>query len=515
LLPLLISIGVLSAAWFVAHILATITLNLVRGARPWKILIQVLNRDGEEDVRPQSLRPFIFILLIVAVGFALTFAVGFEPLQNAWFGRVTSFAFDERTQSVVATFLDYLLLTLGITVTVQLISIFNRIFPRLREIIDDWRYTRFRVIRIQSLELITPDQLTDLILLLIGYTRLGLNLLVGLVGLTFLFSFFPGTEGLIQGLSERAVDYFNTLWADFLAFLPDLFNLIVIAVVTRYTLKALHFFSEGFRKGKIRLKGFHPELAQPTYQIVRFLVIALAIVAAFPYIPGSDSPVFRGISIFVGFLVSLGSTSLVTNIISGVVLTYSRGLRIGDRVQIGDTVGDVVERSLLVTRVRTIKNVEVTIPNGMVLGNHIINYSTAAEERGLILNTTVTIGYDVPWKKVHDLLIAAALSTHDIMSFPEPFVLQTSLDDYYVSYELNAYTMKPNKMALIYSDLHQKIQDYFNEAEVEILSPSYSAVRDGHQSSIPKEYLPNNYRAPGFRTYPVKRGRITEPLRHQ
>jgi small-conductance mechanosensitive channel len=148
----------------------------------------------------------------------------------------------------------------------------------------------------------------------------------------------------------------------------------------------------------------------------------------------------------------------------------------------------VLERTLLVTRIRTIKNAVVTIPNGMVLNNEIINYNAPMLEEGLILNTTVTIGYDVPWRKVHDLLIQAALATRDILSDPKPFVLQTSLDDYYVSYELNAYTHAPERMAMIYSELHQNIQDWFNKASVEIMSPGYTAYRDGDQATIPAQY---------------------------
>jgi small-conductance mechanosensitive channel len=166
------------------------------------------------------------------------------------------------------------------------------------------------------------------------------------------------------------------------------------------------------------------------------------------------------------------------------VLTYTRGLRIGDRVKIGATTGDVVERTMLVTRIRTIKNVVVSIPNSMVLNNEIVNYSALTGRDGLILNTTVTIGYDVPWRKVYDLLIRAALATRDIQRSPQPFVLQTSLDDYYVSYELNAYTSDPKRMALIYSELHQNIQDCFNKADVEIMSPAYTAYREGNQSTI-------------------------------
>jgi len=188
----------------------------------------------------------------------------------------------------------------------------------------------------------------------------------------------------------------------------------------------LRFFYEGIQNNRIRVFGLHQDLAEPTHQLLRFLTLALAIVAAYPYLPGSNSPVFRGITIFAGFPLSLGSTALVTNIVSGVVLTYTRGLRIGDRVKIGMTTGDGVERIMLVTRIRTIKNVIVSIPNSMVINNEIINYGAVISQGDLILNTTVTLGYDVPWRKVNDLLIRAA---PNIQGSPKPFVLQTSLDD--------------------------------------------------------------------------------------
>jgi small-conductance mechanosensitive channel len=223
----------------------------------------------------------------------------------------------------------------------------------------------------------------------------------------------------------------------------------------------------------------------------------------FPYLPGSDSPAFQGVSIFLGVLFSLGSTSAIANIIAGLVITYMRPFTIGDRVRIAETEGDIIEKNLLVTRIRTVKNVDITIPNAMVLGSHITNFSSSAQDRGLILHTSVTIGYDAPWRKVHELLLGAALRTEHVMKDPAPFVLQKSLGDFYVSYELNALTDQPNMMVRIYSDLHQNIQDTFNEAGVEIMSPHYGAMRDGNQMAIPNEYLPPAYHAPSFRLHPL------------
>ena len=228
------------------------------------------------------------------------------------------------------------------------------------------------------------------------------------------------------------------------------------------------------------------------------LVIAFAFVVIFPYLPGSDSPVFQGISVFLGFLFTFGSAGSLSNVIAGLVLTYMRLFKIGDRVKIGEIVGDVIEKSSLVTRVRTPKNEIISIPNSTVMSSHTINYSSDAPEKGLIIHTTVTIGYDVPWKDMHQTLIDAALRTDLVLKDPQPFVLQTSLEDFYVAYQINAYVREANKQAAIYSNLHQNIQDVCNENGIEILSPHYRAARDGNQSTIPSDYLPKDYEAPSF-----------------
>jgi small-conductance mechanosensitive channel len=383
--------------------------------------------------------------------------------------------------------LDDLLVAFIILILVAFISLSNAFFSNLNRLISSWRKTRFRPLKIQNLELLNPHQMTNLLVLLSRGLHIALVLLVTACCLTLIFSFYPVTQGLAMGMFYTILDAVASVWGGILSILPNLLTLTIIILITRLCLKVLRFFYLGLRRGKINIAGVHPELAEPTYQLSRLMVIAFALVAAFPYIPGSSSPAFKGLSILVGFLVSMGSTSLVTNIVSGVVLTYTRGLKIGDRVRIADTTGDVVDRTLLVTRIRTIKNVIVTIPNGMVLQNQIVNYSAAVEHQGLILNTSVTIGYDVPWRQVHALLTDAARQTPHILADPPPFVLQTSLDDFYISYELNAYTDAPQRMAGLYSRLHQNILDQFNQAGVEIMSPSYFAMRDGQAVTTPAQ----------------------------
>jgi small-conductance mechanosensitive channel len=201
----------------------------------------------------------------------------------------------------------------------------------------------------------------------------------------------------------------------------------------------------------------------------------------------------------MGVLVSLASSSALSNMIAGIVLTYTSAFRVGDRVKLGDAFGDIIETSLLATRVRTIKNEHVTIPNSIALGSAVTNYSRPGKTPGLILHTSVTIGYDVPWRKVHDLLIDAALATPGLRAEPRPFVWQTALNDFYVTYEINAYTDAPRDMIDIYAALHARIQDAFCAAGVEIMSPHYTSLRDGNAVAIPEALRPSGYRAPAFR----------------
>ncbi len=341
--------------------------------------------------------------------------------------------------------------------------------------------------------------LSQVLVALLRLVRWLLSAFVLYLYVNLTLSFFPWS----RGLAKQLFSYLNSaaLWMvhGLLAYLPNLIYIVIIVAVTRYFVMIAKAVFNALDRGSLKMSGFYTEWAMPTYKIVRFLIFAFAMVLVFPYLPGSSSPAFKGVSVFLGILFSLGSASSVGNMVSGIVITYMRPFQIGDRVKVADTVGDVVGKNLLVVRVRTIKNVEVTIPNAIVLANHIINYSTCARENGLILHATVTIGYDAPWRKIHALLIAAADRTAGLLKTPAPFVLQTSLDDFYVHYEINAYTDRPNLMATIYSELRTHIQDAFNEAGMEIMSSHFTSARDGNRIAIPDQYLPQSYERPSFR----------------
>ncbi len=328
---------------------------------------------------------------------------------------------------------------------------------------------------------------------------LTLALLVVFSSLSYVFSLFPTTAGLSGTVAAKAWEVVLNVAGNVLGYLPNLLVLVLVALSTYGLIRIAHTLAHAIDSGTVVFRSFHREWAMPTYDLVKVLLLLFAMVVAFPYLPGGESPALKGASIFIGVLVSLGSGSAMGNVVSGVILTYMRPFRVGDRVQIADTTGDVVEKSLLVTRIRTIKNVEVIVPNSAVLGAHILNYSSQAQQHGLILNTTVTLGYDAPWRTVESLLIAAALRTPGIVAEPAPFVLQTSLNDSHISYQLNAHTRDANRMAELYSSLHRNIQDQFNEGGVEIMSPMYLSVRDGNTITIPEANRPPDYQPSSFR----------------
>jgi len=345
---------------------------------------------------------------------------------------------------------------------------------------------------------LTVDQETQILFFLIKVLRWFVYFLLLYITLPIIFSIFPFSRDWANALFYLIWSPFKGLLVSIWSYLPNLFSILVIYYVMKYVIKFVKYIFQEIEAEKLVLSDFHADWAMPTFSIVQFLLYAFMFVLIFPYLPGSESVIFKGVSVFVGVLFSLGSSSAIANMVAGLVITYMRPFKIGDRIKIDSVTGDIIEKTLLVTRVRTIKNEVITIPNSSVLTENTTNYSIEAKDKGLIVHTTVTIGYDVPWPKVHKVLIEAATRTDMIMDEPKPYVLQTSLEDFYVAYQINAYTREASKQSLIYSSLHQHIQDVCNESDIEILSPHYRAARDGNMTTIPSDYLSKDYKAPSF-----------------
>ena len=377
-----------------------------------------------------------------------------------------------------------------------IIFISSRVFPQIQRLIT----SLVPGVVFQNFEIISSQTIGIFSLRVLQFIRTLIILTILYFYLTFVLRLFPWTRKFGDGFLQyffRALEVFSQ---EIAKYLPNIFIILLIVFITHYLLRAIKPFFTALSRGTLVIHGFYPDWANPTYNLLSLLIIALAIVIAFPYLPGFNSPAFQGVSVFLGVLFSLGSTSAIANVVGGIILIYTRSFQLGDKISIGDVIGDVIEKGLLVTRIRTPANRIITIPNSSLLNTNVINFSVSQREfkQPLILQTTVTLGYDLPWRKVHATLKEAALATQFIVSEPAPFVLQTSLDDFYVSYQLNAYTDHPNKMVYIYSELHQNIQDKCNEVGIEIMSPHYKALRDGNHSTIPENYLPEDYQSPAF-----------------
>lgn len=377
----------------------------------------------------------------------------------------------------------------------------RRLAARAVDAIEQGRTTFVRPVKAGTVVFASEERVRETLRGAVRALRLALLACGFLLWLSVAFVALPWTQGIARRAWLFVADPVSTFFSAALGFLPNLFALALIVVIARTLIRFLGFLFRELGEGRATIAGFEPEWARPTAKIASFLVIAFAAVMAFPYLPGSGSEAFKSVSLFLGVLFSLASSGAVANVVAGTLLDYTRAFRLGDRVRIGEQVGDVIEKSLLVTRIRTWRNVEISVPNAAVLSGPIVNYSSMSRKGGVILSTTVTIGYDAPWRTVHELLVAAARSTERVLAEPAPFVLQTSLNDFHVSYEINAYIDDSHYWDETLSRLHAAIQDRFNEAGVEIMSPGFTALRDGNTVTIPEPQRPKGYDAPGFRLF--------------
>jgi small-conductance mechanosensitive channel len=342
-----------------------------------------------------------------------------------------------------------------------------------------WRWVerrlrhRLQSVQIQSLELIRRERLRSLVRNAVLLLRTVGFLALALMYVGYVLRQFPWTRGLSQNMAAFALSPLQVMASGFVERIPSLVFLAVLFVVVRVALRLIRIFFDALGSGSVRLERFDPVWAEPTYKMVRIAVVAFALVVAYPYIPGSQTAAFGGISVFIGVLFSLGSTSAIANIVAGYMLTYRRALKVGERVKIGEAFGDVIATTLQATHLRTIKNEEIIIPNSQILAGEVINYSTLARDQGLILHTEVGIGYETPWRQVEAMLMMAADRTATLLKDPRPFVRQLRLADFAVTYEINAYCHDVQAMGQIYTELHRNILDCFNEHGVQIMTPAY------------------------------------------
>jgi len=347
------------------------------------------------------------------------------------------------------------------------------IFKKINTKIKAGTGNRIKSFTIRNFKILTAKQIVDVILFFLRIFKYLITFFQLFITIPIIFSLFPETEGLASNIFGYILTPLKSILLGTVKYIPNLITIIIILLITRYVLRGLRFFANQITKEKLVIPGFFADWAWPTYNILRVLLYAFTVAVIYPYLPGSESRIFQGVSVFVGIIFSLGSSSAIGNLVAGLVITYMRPFKIGDRIRIKDHTGFVVEKSPFVVRIRNIKNEHITLPNLTVLNSDIINYNTSGEEEGLVLHAKITMGYDVPWRDVYDTLIKAAAKTPHLEENPKPFVLQTSLEDFYATYEVNVYTKEIEKVLLIYSLLYQNIQDEFKNAGINMCSPHY------------------------------------------
>ena len=330
------------------------------------------------------------------------------------------------------------------------------------------------------------SRILDVQRFLVGGAFLAVNLVVLYIAVTFILRRFPYTRPWGESMRAFLLSTIAGLALSAVNALPGLFTVLLIVVAARFVSGLLRLYFDAIERGQITSRFIYVETARPSRRLATALLWLLAIVVAYHYMPGSETDAFKGVSVFLGLLVTFGSSGLVNQFMSGFMITYSRALRIGDYVRIGEVEGTVTHLGVLSTKLRTVRQEEVTVPNALVVSQTTIDYSRPGDTEGVLTPTSVTIGYDAPWRQVHAMLLAAAERTPGLRRAPTPFVLQTALDDFYVKYTLLVSLERQDTRGPVLSRLHENIQDQFNEHGVQIMSPHYEGDPDGVKI-VPKQ----------------------------
>jgi len=353
------------------------------------------------------------------------------------------------------------------------------LFKRLEKNLEnDDRKEKIKPFYIHKFKLLTAKQVTNIIKVFLRWLKYLITAVLLIITIPVVFSFFSLTKNIASRLFSYILNPLKDIGTGALEYIPNLIRIIIFVIITHYVLKALKILADQIDKGKLKIPGFYSDWAAPTYKISQVLLWAFTVAIIYPYLPGSDSNAFKGVSVFIGLIFSIGSTSAIGNLVAGLIMTYMRPFKIGDRVNIKDIIGFVVEKNLMVVRLKTHKNEYVTFPNMTILGSSIINYNTSSDEDedGLIIYAEVTFGYSTPWQTVHDILINAALATEHVQKNPKPFVLQTKLDDFYACYQINCYTKDVSQVPKIYTLLYENIQNGFKENNIDLTSAHYRII---------------------------------------
>lgn len=365
-----------------------------------------------------------------------------------------------------------------IVVQILFFVLTTRFIRHLRRLITRGFNGKIRPFVIKGYTLLNMRQSKIILLFLARLLQVLLVVLQLFISLPLLFSIFPETEKFTWNMINYVWTPLRDIFLSFVFYFPNLVKICVIVYVVRWLLKALRHMSLEIEAGRLKIDKFYQDWAQPTYQIVRIFVIAFTVIVIWPLLPGSDSGIFKGVSIFVAAIFSLGSTSTIGNLISGIIITYMRPFLVGDFVRIGDSEGRVIEKNTFITRLLDIKGNVVTVPNNSILSQQTVNYTAALRHgKGTIVHSDFTFTYKVPRQTVEQYLLEAAARCRLLLKSPKPFVLVTALEDFYTHYEINAYTKETDRLFDVYSELHKHIVDVFREHDLDPTSSHFIAVK--------------------------------------
>jgi len=430
------------------------------------------------------------LLMIVDADAALE-QVGRGELARAHLNRIREAIVEYRAgrtpaalrRAALNTLIATLLLGLGVALAWWF---WNRLNAFLARRVD----ARVHSVGIQSFEVMRADRIRSALRTALVGLRTIVLLAGALVYVGYVLAAWPWTRGLSQDIVGFALAPLEVMGRGVIANIPRLVFLAVLFFAIRLLLRVVRLFFETVGRGAVTLSGFDADWAAPTYKIVRVAIVAFGLIVAYPYIPGSESEAFKGVSLFIGIVFSLGSSSAISNIIAGYMMTYRRAFKVGDRVKIGDAIGDVIEMRLQVTHLRSFKNEEIVIPNSQILSGDVVNYSSFSRTQGLILHTEVGIGYETPWRQVEAMLLAAAARC-ELPSGepPRAFVWLKKLGDFAVTYELNLHCSDVKGMMALYTAMHRNILDVFNEYGIQIMTPAYEGDPAEPKVVPPKDWF--------------------------
>jgi small-conductance mechanosensitive channel len=483
------------------------TSSLPAAERAARIAASITGLAGDPEVRPENVR-------VVEAGEYLRIAAGDRPVvtladadaalehvslraladlhRNRIARAIEEYRSARTPERLLRAALRALAATAAVIFAVGLVLWLAR---RLRLLVDRRFGSRIKSLEIQSFELVRAEHIWGGVRALLRALAALVILAVGFIYLHNVLGLFPWTRGYALGLGRAVLGPLRDFAWTIVVNIPNFLFLTILFFIVRFAVRMAHLFFDAIGRRAVTFGKFDPEWAVPTYKIVRLAIVAIGLIIAYPYIPGSQSAAFKGVSLLLGVVFSLGSSSAISNLVAGYTMTYRRAFKLGDRVKIGETIGDVIEMRLQVTHLRSLKNEEVIVPNSQILNNEIVNYSSLAKEQGLILHTTVGIGYEVPWRQVEAMLLMAVERTPGLLKEPAPFVLHRRLADFAVDYEVNAYIRDAHEMMPLYTALHRSILDVFNEYGVQIMTPEYES--DPEQPKVvPKDQW---YAAPARR----------------